>query len=133
MPEQWVGYGPGVPTWEEWTADRDRRNALAANEQQIRADVAGALEENRQLAAQDQSVLDAAAVMIADRLIADYDATGKTQVQVLTDVLAGLKRLDGQVKQLAQGVKILTQHDQVALTQRNYLARLAVGLFDATD
>jgi hypothetical protein len=34
---------------------------------------------------------------------------------------------------LAQGVRVLAQHDRVALAQRNYLARLALSAFDGTD
>jgi hypothetical protein len=86
------------------------------NRAQILADVRAGLEVNRQLAAQDQAIIDAA------RAIEDFAGSTLTQAQTIAAL-----------KQLAQGVRVLAQHDRVALVQRNYLARLALSAFDGTD
>jgi hypothetical protein len=90
--------------------DRQRNRA------QIIADLTDGLEANRQMADQDQAIIDAA------QAIESYAGSTLTQAQTIAAL-----------KQLALGVRVLAQHDRVALVQRNYLARLALSAFDGTD
>jgi hypothetical protein len=83
---------------------------------QILADLHDGLETNRALAAQNAAIISAA------QAIEDFTGTTLTQAQIIATL-----------KQLATGVRVLAQHDQVALVQRNYLGRLALAAFDATD
>jgi hypothetical protein len=124
-----VYLGGDGPERDAWEAGQGK----SVREAQIRADVASGIDINRVLGEQNQAILDAADAIAADAVIQNYDPAGKTANQVLADVLAGLKALDRQVKQVAQGVAIMARHDQVALEQRNYLARLALADYSGTD
>jgi hypothetical protein len=90
--------------------------AQQRNRAQILADLTAGLDANRTLAAQNQAIIDQA------RAVEDFAGTSLTQAQIIATF-----------KDLARGVRVLAQHDQVALRQRNYLARLALSAFDATD
>lgn len=115
---------PQLADYQDFLTWRDQ---VTPNEEQLIADARAALATNAQLATQNQNIIDAAEAMRADMIITNYDSTGKTQVQVLGDLVQAVKILDSRTKQLAEGVKIMAQHDSAALQQVNYLIKLAVG------
>lgn len=91
-----------------------------AVEATLREQAESALEVNRRLAAQNAAIIEQA------KSIEGYAPGAKTQAQVTADLVAG-------VKQLAAGIRILAEHDQQALVQRNGIIRLVVGALDDTD
>ncbi len=91
-----------------------------------------ALATNKNQMQENQALWDAAAAFRADMGIQNYDTTGKTQVQVLGDLVNGLKSLDQKTKQLANAIQTLLVHDQTTKQQLNSLIKLVVGEPDAT-
>lgn len=91
-----------------------------------------ALQVNEDQMKQNLALWQGAQDFIADSAIQDYSAAGKTQIQVLGDLLAGLKSLDQKTKQLANAVQVLLVHDQTTKTQLNELIKLVVGKPDVS-
>lgn len=82
----------------------------------LREAAADALEANR-LAGQQN-----AAIIAAAKAMESFAGTTLTQAQTIKAL-----------KDLATGVRILAEHDQQGLAQRNVLIRLAVGDLSGTD
>lgn len=86
------------------------------NEAQLMIDAASALEVNRTLGAQNNAIIAAAF---------NIESFAGTNL-AMADIISTLK-------QLAVGIRIMAEHDQQALIQRNALIRLRVGDLSGID
>jgi hypothetical protein len=122
---------PNVPTEDAASRFVDEYLANRGNqEDNLRQAAHLAITVNNAQMAQNQALWDAAEAFRADMAIQNYDTTGKTQVQVIGDLLQGLKLLDQKTKQLAGGIQTLLVHDQTTKEQLNRLIELVIGKID---
>ena len=96
-----------LPEYQDYLTWRD---TTSPNEEGLIAAARAALVSNADDATQDQAITDKADNMLA------FAGSSLTQAQIIQAL-----------KDLAQGVKILTEHDVSCLAQRNKLIKLQVG------
>lgn len=107
---------PESPAYQAYLSWKQTGDEEAATSTILKQQVQDAMQSNRDQKDEDGHVIDSANVII------NFSGTTLTQAQIISTL-----------KQLAQGIVVLLQHDKSDKDQLNAIIRLVTGQLDATD